>query len=68
MFDRKDLFVGVLVVLAAFGTIVHRDGSFCSLIPVNRNIAVINLTIIVICLFGGSVASYCARGKLRPEP
>lgn len=63
--DRYDLAVGLLVLLAAIGTIVYHDGSFISLIPNDRDIVVVDVLIIVITVFGGSVLSFCARGKLR---
>ena len=67
MFDRYDFAFGLLVVLAAFGTIVYHDGSFISLIPNNRDGIVIDLVIVVVCLVGGSIMSFCARGKLDPN-
>ncbi len=65
MFDRYDLAVGLLVLLAAFGTVVYHDGSLSCLIPTDRDIVVVDVLIIVITVFGGSVLSFCARGKLR---
>lgn len=65
MFDRYDLLVGLAVLVAAFGTIVHHDGSIACLIPNNRDIIVVDVLILVVTIFGGSVLSFCARGKLR---
>ena len=64
MFDRRDLFVGVLVFALYLITLVVK-GDASSVIPIDRDVVVIDLIAAVVCIVGGSVMSFTARGKLR---